>query len=217
MRSTRSGSRTRARSRSPTPPGSCSGPSGRTAGCWTPRRFTSLAPPGAIALHNYPRFLQRLERPDGELLDLAAIDILRSRERGVPRYNAFRRFVHLKPAGTFEELVGGDQAEADLLRRVYGDVERVDLTVGLYAEPKPEGFGFSDTAFRIFILMASRRLEADRFFTDDYRPEVYTQAGIDWVEANDMRSVLLRHLPQLRPALEGVQNPFAPWTRVAAR
>lgn len=30
--------------------------------------------------------------------------------------------------------------------------------IGLVAEPKPEGFGFSDTAFRIFILMASRRL-----------------------------------------------------------
>ena len=49
--------------------------------------------------------------------------------------------------------------------------------IGMYAEPKPKGFGFSDTAFRIFILMASRRLESDRFFTDDYRPEVYTQAG----------------------------------------
>ena len=37
--------------------------------------------------------------------------------------------------------------------------------IGMYAERKPKGFGFSDTAFRIFILMASRRLESDRFFT----------------------------------------------------
>ena len=88
--------------------------------------------------------------------------------------------------------------------------------VGMYAEPRPEGFGFSDTAFRVFVLMASRRLEADRFFTDDYRPEIYTQAGIDWVEANTMRTVLLRHFPQLAPALEGVENPFAPWRRVPA-
>ena len=50
------------------------------------------------------------------------------------------------------------------------------------------GFGFSDTAFRVFILMASRRLKSDRFFTRDYRPEVYTQAGIDWVEYNTMRT-----------------------------
>ncbi|HET8529491.1 MAG TPA: peroxidase family protein, partial [Gaiellaceae bacterium] len=154
--------------------------------------------------------------PDGELLDLAAIDIVRTRERGVPRYNAFRRLFHLEAPKTFEELTGGDRTLAEQLEGVYGDVERVDLMVGLYAEPKPAGFGFSDTAFRVFVLMASRRLEADRFFTDDYRPEVYTQAGIDWVEANSMRTVLLRHFPELAPSLEGVANPFAPWTRVAA-
>ena len=174
-----------------------------------------IAHPGAISLHNYPRSLQSFNRPDGELLDLASIDILRTRERGVPRYAEFRRLFHLKAPRTFEELTGGDAAAAAELQRVYGDIERVDLMVGLYAEPKPAGFGFSDTAFRVFVLMASRRLEADRFFTDDYRPEVYTQAGIDWVESNSMRTVLLRHFPALGPSLEGVANPFAPWNRVA--
>ncbi len=32
-----------------------------------------------------------------------------------------------------------------------------------------------------------------------------------------MRSVLLRHFPQLAPALQGVENPFAPWNKAAAR
>jgi hypothetical protein len=175
-----------------------------------------VAHPGAISLHNYPRSLQRFNRPDGELLDLASIDIVRTRERGVPRYNEFRRLFHLEAPETFEEMTGEDTALAAELQQVYGDVERVDLMVGLFAEPKPAGFGFSDTAFRVFILMASRRLEADRFFTDDYRPEIYTKAGIDWVEANSMRTVLLRHFPELAPSLAGVGNPFAPWNRAAA-
>ena len=76
------------------------------------------------------------------------------------------------------------------------------------------GFGFSDTAFRIFILMASRRLQSDRFFTNDYSPDVYTPEGIDWVEDNTMIDVLLRHHPELAPALEGVENAFAPWRKV---
>jgi hypothetical protein len=170
--------------------------------------------PGAITLHNYPKFLQHFDRPDGSLIDLATIDILRTRERGVPRYNQFRRLFHLKPVETFEELTG-DPETAEQLRAVYDDVERVDHMVGMYAEPKPKGFGFSDTAFRVFILMASRRLKSDRFFTRDYRPEVYTQTGLDWVEDNSMRSVLLRHFPDLEPALQGVANPFAPWRRSA--
>ena len=89
--------------------------------------------------------------------------------------------------------------------------------IRLYVERKPKGFGFSDTAFRLFILMASRRLESDRFFTRDYRPEVYTQAGLDWVDANWMRTVLLRHFPELASALAGVSNPLAPWQRVGSR
>jgi hypothetical protein len=171
--------------------------------------------PGAITLHNYPRFLQRLVRPSGEILDLAALDVLRIRERGVPRYNDFRRLFHMKPARTFEELTP-NTAWADELRRVYGDVERVDLMIGLYAERPPKGFGFSDTAFRVFILMASRRLKSDRFFTRDYTREMYTQTGLDWIRDTSMVTVLLRHFPQLAPALDGVENGFAPWKRVRA-
>ena len=33
-----------------------------------------------------------------------------------------------------------------------------------------------------------------------------------WIDDNDMCSVLLRHYPELAPALRGVQNAFAPWT-----
>ncbi len=169
--------------------------------------------PGAIALHNFPRFLQAFERPDGQLMDLAAVDILRSRELGVPRYNEFRRLLHLKPASSFEELTDNPEWR-EQIRRVYEDeIERVDLTVGMFAEPLPAGFAFSDTAFRIFILMASRRLNSDRFFTTDYTAQVYTQAGLDWINDNDMSSVLLRHYPHLRPALRSVKNAFAPWGR----
>jgi hypothetical protein len=62
--------------------------------------------------------------------------------------------------------------------------------------------------------MASRRLESDRFFTTDFCPEIYTEAGMEWIEDNTMRDVLVRHFPSLRPALRGVDNPFAPWMRV---
>jgi Animal haem peroxidase len=169
------------------------------------------ANPGALVLQNYPKFLQEFQRPDGKFTDLAATDILRTRELGVPRYNEFRRLLHLKPANDFADLT----ADADMqntLREVYGnDIEQVDTIVGMFAEKRPKGFGFSDTAFRIFILMASRRLNSDRFLTVDFTPEVYSAAGYRWVKDNGMTSVLLRHFPQLRASLRGVANPFGPW------
>jgi hypothetical protein len=169
--------------------------------------------PGAIVLRNYPKFLQEYERPDGKKMDLAATDLVRIRELGVPRYCEFRRQMHLAAPASFADLTD-DAGLAQEMADVYGDIEQVDLMVGLFAEKRPAGFAFSDTAFRIFILMASRRLNSDRFFTKDFRPEVYSPTGLDWIRDNDMRTVLLRHFPQLRPALRGSDNAFAPWKRV---
>jgi Animal haem peroxidase len=173
--------------------------------------------PGAITLHNYPRHLQRRIEPDGSIIDLGTTEILRDRERGVPRYNEFRRLVHRPPLTSFEELTV-NTTWVEELRRVYNnDIEQVDLMIGMYAEyysdHPPQGFGFSDTAFRIFIVMASRRLNSDRFFTTDYNPTVYSKVGFDWVVENDMTTVLLRHFPALEPMLTKVKNPFAPWPR----
>lgn len=170
--------------------------------------------PGAITLHNYPRHLQNLTRDDGEHLDLAAVDVFRDRERGVPRYNQFRRLFHKRPAKSFDELTDNPEWRKQL-KQVYGnDLEKVDLMTGLFAEPLPPGFGFSDTAFRVFVLMASRRLKSDRFFTDDFRPEIYTELGLDHIKKTSMLTVLKRHYPQLSPALEGVENAFKPWKKV---
>jgi len=173
------------------------------------------AHPGAITLHNYPRALQNFQRPDGIPQDLAATDVFRSRELGVPRYNEFRRLLHLEPIASFEDLTDNPEWVQEL-RRVYDDdVEQLDQMIGMYAENPPQGFAFSDTAFRIFVLMASRRLNSDRFLTTDYNDQSYTKTGIEWVNDTDMSTVLLRHYPTLAPALRGVTNAFWPWAKTS--
>jgi hypothetical protein len=170
-----------------------------------------LTNPGVICLHNYPRSLQHFHKPDGTTIDLAATDVLRVRERGVPRYNEFRRLLGMKAPTTFEELTPNSDWAREL-REVYdGDINSVDLMVGNYAERLPKGFAFSDTAFRIFVLMASRRLKSDRFFTTDYRPSRYTEEGLEWVADSTLVSLLLRHFPELAPSLDKVENGFHAW------
>jgi len=55
---------------------------------------------GLLALQNHPRFLQNLAMPHlrsaTTQLDIAALDLIRDRERGVPRFNEFRRQYGLK-------------------------------------------------------------------------------------------------------------------------
>jgi hypothetical protein len=168
--------------------------------------------PGKLALHNYPRFLQRFRRPsDGIEQDVAATDIARCRELGAPRYCAFRRVLGMSVPESFEKLTGGDEAQAKELAAVYKTVEDVDLLVGMFAEPSVRGFAFSDTAFRIFIVMAPRRLNSDRFFTRDFRSSIYTSYGMNLIKKSTMANVMERNLPELKPAVHGMKNAFTPW------
>jgi hypothetical protein len=175
----------------------------------------AIGHPGALTLHNHPVYEPQPEVRPGIEIDLGTADILRTRECGVPRYNEFRRGLRMPAAPTFRDLTDGDLRLASELKAVYDDVEDVDLLVGLLADRKPAGFAISDTSFRIFLLMAARRLRSDRFFTADFTPEAYTKLGMDWIEQASMADILRRHYPRLEPALRGVDNVFQPWPVVA--
>lgn len=174
--------------------------------------------PGQLILNNFPRFMQELSIPGNPLFDMGAVDILRARERGVPRYNEFRRQLGLNPIATFDDLTD-DPAQLQSLRQVYGTdpdkVEHLDLMIGTLSEStgnRPTNFGFGETMFQIFILNATRRLQADRFFTDSYNEETYTREGLNWIDAATFKNVLLRNFPALAStSLANVRNAFEPW------
>jgi hypothetical protein len=169
--------------------------------------------PGALVLNNYPRFMQELSMPGNPMFDMGAIDLLRARERGVPRYNEFRRQLGLNPIRTFDDLSDDPETVVKIREAYDDDVEALDLLIGTLAEEhRPTGFGFGETMFQIFILNASRRLQADRFFTDDYREEVYSKEGLQWVDDASFKTVILRHHPELATTgLANVKNAFEPW------
>jgi hypothetical protein len=90
---------------------------------------------GRLTLQNHPQFLQnfpmpRLHSATGQI-DVAALDIIRDREHGVPRFNEFRRQYGLRQLTSFDDFIdqrlATDSAErreqkrvVDLLREVYG-------------------------------------------------------------------------------------------------
>jgi len=90
---------------------------------------------GMLTLQNHPRFLQNLELPrlrsaTGKI-DVAALDLIRDREHGVPRFNEFRRQYGLKQLTSFGDFVDPRQPKGSpergeqerlvaVLREVYG-------------------------------------------------------------------------------------------------
>ncbi|CAN8322003.1 unnamed protein product [Cochlearia groenlandica] len=173
---------------------------------------------GALELMNYPVWFRNIVPHDpnaqerSEHVDLAALEIYRDRERNVARYNDFRRAMFMIPISKWEDLT--DDVEAvEMLHDVYGDdVDELDLLVGLLAEKKIKGFAISETAFYIFLLMATRRLEADRFFTSDYNEKTYTKKGLEWVNRTEsLKDVFDRHYPEMTHKWMNSESAFSVW------
>lgn len=173
----------------------------------------------ALVANNYPAALLDISTPDMPVMDLGALDLFRDRERGVPNYNQLRAELGLPRMPDFDTLTD-DAAIAASLRRMYGTddagrdrIDDVDLLIGTLCEGnRPDGFGFGETLFQVFVLNASWRLLGDRFYTDDYRPEVYSKEGLEWIDRWTFKDVLLRHYPELaHTGLANVRNGFEPW------
>ncbi|MFQ6021418.1 MAG: peroxidase family protein [Acidiferrobacterales bacterium] len=90
---------------------------------------------GDLKLQNQPQFLQNLEmkrlNTPTQQVDIAALDIIRDRERGIPRFNEFRRQYGLRQLTSFDDFIDQHLAEdsparrdqqelVTLLREVYG-------------------------------------------------------------------------------------------------
>ncbi|KAH0700697.1 hypothetical protein KY284_014912 [Solanum tuberosum] len=173
---------------------------------------------GALELWNYPIWMRDLIAQDVDgtdrpgHVDLPALEIYRDRERSVARYNEFRRRMLQIPITKWEDLTD-DEEVIKTLHEVYGDdVEKLDLLVGMSAEKKIKGFAISETAFFIFLIMASRRLEADRFFTSNYNEETYTKKGLEWVNTTEsLKDVLDRHYPEMTEKWMNSNSAFSVW------
>jgi hypothetical protein len=170
----------------------------------------------ALVNNNYPAFMQDMSVDGEAVTDMGTIDILRARERGVPPYNEFRRRMGLPELKSFADL-GASPEVTKKLEQLYGPgkegLEKMDLLAGTLCEARrPDHFGFGETMFQVFVQMASRRLQADPFYTEKYDADHYTQEGLDRIDNVTLKGLMMKHYPELaKSGLAQVNNAFEPW------
>jgi hypothetical protein len=183
---------------------------------------------GALINNNLPDWAIDMSIDGQAVVDIGTIDIVRDRERGVPSYNHLRELQGLPRLRRYEDL-GADAETLANLQRLYGPAPQgldiMDLQVGMLCDRnRPEGFGFDDLRFAFFLKAASSRLDHDPMFCEQMVPDVYTQWGLDHIDAMDLRHVLLLECPELRDTLLGASGPiggfrfgnaFEPWGTTA--
>ncbi|NBC31354.1 MAG: peroxidase [Alphaproteobacteria bacterium] len=130
-----------------------------------------------------------LVAPDGSLgLDLAALNIQRGRDHGLPPYNEVREAFGLPPAADFADITSDDDVAADLAA-VYGNVDVLDLWVGGLAEDAADGALVGPLFQAILADQFTRLRDGDRLWAEGRLDE----ALLAEIESTSLADIIRRN------------------------
>ncbi len=121
-------------------------------------------------------------------LDLAAININRGRDRGLPDFNTVRAFYGLTPYSYFQQFTP-DAAIFTRLLSLYVDINNVDPWVGFLAEKPKPGSLFGETLLAAMTRQFQALRDGDRFFF--LNDPVLTAEEKDWITRTTLRDIIM--------------------------
>ncbi|MDP6116755.1 MAG: peroxidase family protein [Planctomycetota bacterium] len=128
-------------------------------------------------------------------LDLAALNIQRGRDHGLPDYNTMRIAFGLEPARNFMDITS-DPVIAGRLRSLYGSVHNVDSWVGALAEDHVEGASTGELLFAAIRQQFENLRDGDRFYYEN--DPAFTEQDLKVINSTSLADIIRRNT--------GVQN-----------
>lgn len=164
------------------------------------QRFNNLAPLMQNMIHPFlvSKPLDIFSYPSCQVVpvfDFIATDIIRDRERGMPKYNVMRQMVglgNLPLAEFFDDLADTSTQAATLADLYQWDINNVDAIVGSHGEHLYPDQGFPLTMVAAFIPFVLDRVGLDRFYTTDFTAAKYTEWGMNRIAHIDLSQVPYR-------------------------
>ncbi len=129
-------------------------------------------------------------KPDLGGLDLATINIMRSRERGLPDYNTIRADFGLEKITDFNEITK-EKELASNLKFLYGNVDNIDVWIGLLAEDHVENTIFGETLLQIMKDQFLRLRDGDRFYYEN--DPAFTREEITEIKNTKIHDIIMRN------------------------
>ncbi len=123
-------------------------------------------------------------------LDLAAININRGRERGLPDFNSYRTALGLTPFTTFQEI-SNDPSVVEVLEANYSDVNDIDAWVGMLAERHMENALFGETVMGFMHTQFAAIRDGDRFYYENDPALSDEEKAV--IKATTMRDIIMRN------------------------
>lgn len=142
--------------------------------------------------------------PQGQMgMDLAALNVQRGRDHGLPHYNALREAYDLAPVSSFAEITSDPSVRA-ALEELYGTVDNVDPWVGALAEDHLAGASLGPLMTAALVDQFARLRDGDRFF---YAGDPLLDSP-DVHGLVDLSSVTVMDLLDWNTAMQGMPRSF---------
>lgn len=123
-------------------------------------------------------------------LDLAAINIQRGRDHGIPPYTKWRQFCNMTEVETFDDLATEipDKSVRDKLERLYGSVHNIDVWVAGVLEEQVEG-GKIGPLFKCLLVEQFKRLrDGDRLWYEN--PSMFKDEQLKEIKKTSLARIL---------------------------
>ena len=126
--------------------------------------------------------------------DLAALNIQRTRDHGIARYNLVRQAYGLEPVASFAE-VSSDADVQEVLEGVYGEVDRLELWPAALAEDHVPGAMLGETFHAIIVDQFTRLRDGDRFWFENDPYFLANQGLLDELRDTTLADIIRRNTP----------------------
>ena len=123
-------------------------------------------------------------------LDLAAINIQRGRDRGLPDFNSIRVALGFDRYNSIDEITNSAEL-ALFLKEVYSDVNDIDPWVGFLAEKHMEGAMCGETIMAIMEAQFGALRDGDRFYFEN--DQGLTEAELAEIRSTSLYDVIMRN------------------------
>lgn len=158
-----------------------------------------------------------LERKNSSKLDLAALNIQRSRDHGLPGYNEFRKFCRLSDAKAFEDTKDEIQNPENrkILSRLYSDDPNLaELWVAGLAETPVSGASMGPTLRCVIAEQFRRTRDGDRFFYG--RKRVFSSKQLKEIKSTSLSRIYCDNLKRIVSIQENAfKNTFKRGQRIS--
>ena len=131
--------------------------------------------------------------------DLAAINIQRGRERGLPSINELRKALQLPVYNSISDINPDNVTLTRKLESLFRDIESIDLWVALLSERKSEGTIFGETMKHFLLFTFTNLRDGDRFY---YEVDPVLNAE----DKNLIREVKFSHLVLSNTTIKKMQS-----------